>query len=444
MTWDFAPVFDAAHRAALENEKPLVYVCPPAGWPLAFLFQALPERETQQVDTLILAPGIGDVLDAAAAVTAAQPTRPAHPLTGLGRTERRIQAGSVATLVATPADAYHLIKRSVIGSGDLARVALLWPERLDDQGVADLEALLADAGDAQRLLVTTDLAAAGAFVERYARRAPVAVQARLPETGVGAVRYAVVESDARVRAARTALDTLLPEKALIWDPTDTRRWDPLLGPDVALAAEGTEADGDLVIAAELPSAEALQAFSEGGREVVVLLRASQVPYLQRITAETKPLRLPSYTDQARADAQRLREALGSRLAHGNLATELLAIEPLLDTFDPALLAAAALSLSWGSTPAPAATDEESPTAQPTTWTRIFVTTGQRDKVQPGDILGAFMHSAKLSRGDVGRIDVRERFSLVDVRTEVAGHAIRSISGEQIRGRRVTAREDRHE
>ncbi|MCZ6918033.1 MAG: DbpA RNA binding domain-containing protein [Gemmatimonadetes bacterium] len=442
MTWDFAPVFDAAHRAALENEKPFVYVCPPAGWPLVFLFQALPERKTQHLDTLVLAPGIGDVLEAAAAVTAAEPHRPVHPLTGLGRSESLIRADSVATLIATPADAHHLLKRSVLRSGGLVRVALLWPERLDDAGAAYLETLLADAGDAQRLVVTTDQAAASSFIERYARRAPVGVQSDLPETGAGAVRYAVVESHARVRAARTALDILLPRKALIWDPTGTRRWDLLSGPDLGVAGDG--ADSDLVIAAELPSPEALRVFGEGGREVVVFLRASQLPYLQRITSSAKPLRLPGYADRARADAATLRETLRTRLQQGNLATELLAIEPLLETFDPALIAAAALSLSRGSSAAPTPEDQETPAAPRPTWTRVFVTAGQRDNVRPGDILGAFISVAKLSRGDVGRIDVRERFSLVDVQSEVAEQVIRCITGEQIRGRRVTARLDRHE
>jgi ATP-dependent RNA helicase DeaD len=79
-----------------------------------------------------------------------------------------------------------------------------------------------------------------------------------------------------------------------------------------------------------------------------------------------------------------------------------------------------------------------------TWTRIYVTVGRRDKAGPGQILGAVLRAAELQQADVGRIDVKESFALVEVRPEVAEHTVRCLSGEKIGGRRVTARLDRHE
>ena len=88
-------------------------------------------------------------------------------------------------------------------------------------------------------------------------------------------------------------------------------------------------------------------------------------------------------------------------------------------------------------PAPPSTDGA-------TWTRLYVTVGRRDGASPGQVLGAVLRAAELQRADVGRIDLKESFALVEVRPGVAERTIRCLSGEKIGGRRVTARLDRHE
>ena len=200
---------------------------------------------------------------------------------------------------------------------------------------------------------------------------------------------------------------------------------------------------DLVIAADLPSAEGLAACREVGREVVVLLRPPQLAYLKRIADEARPLRLPGHTDRVRTEAMRMRSELRKRLEHTDLTAALLAVEPLLDEYDPALIAAAALSCQ-GDTPSAPDVSETPSKADAATWTRLFVTAGRRDNLGPGEILGAVLRAADLQPADVGRIEVRESFALVEVRPQVAEHTIRCMSGEKIRGRRVTARLDRHE
>jgi ATP-dependent RNA helicase DeaD len=448
VSWDFLPVFDAEHRAAMEHGKPIVYVCPPAGWAIRPLFEALPQTDGPGLETLILAAEAGDVLDAAAALGAARPKGLVHPLTGLARTERLIRADAVNTLVATPADALYLLRRSVLKSEKLSRVTVLWPETIFATGAsADLDTVLGDAAGAQRIIVTTDDSSVADFIERHARRAPIAVLSGIPERGVGSVRYAIVEPHARMAAARVVLDILSPKQALVWDPVPHPGWgwgwETLTAPDVSLISEVEPQPADLVIAADLPSAEALAACRKVGREVVVLLRPPQLAYLKRIAGEARPLRLPGHTDRVRTEAMRLRSELRKRLEHTDLTTALLAVEPLLDEYDPALIAAAALS-GQGDTPSAPDVSEAPSKADTATWTKLFVTAGRRDDLGPGEILGAVLRAADLQPTDVGRIDVRESFSLVEVRPEVAEQTIRCLSGEKIRGRRVTARLDRHE
>jgi hypothetical protein len=71
-----------------------------------------------------------------------------------------------------------------------------------------------------------------------------------------------------------------------------------------------------------------------------------------------------------------------------------------------------------------------------------VSAGRRDQLRPGDLVGALLHGAGLSKDQVGRIDLREGFALVDVRASEAERALAGLNGATIRGRRIAARIDR--
>jgi len=48
----------------------------------------------------------------------------------------------------------------------------------------------------------------------------------------------------------------------------------------------------------------------------------------------------------------------------------------------------------------------------------------------------------VAKGDIGRIDVRETFSVVELAAGAVDRAVRGLTGTTIRGRRVLARLDR--
>ena len=56
--------------------------------------------------------------------------------------------------------------------------------------------------------------------------------------------------------------------------------------------------------------------------------------------------------------------------------------------------------------------------------------------------GALIREVGLEKGQIGRIEVREMHSLVEVAPAVADQAVPRLGGVSIRGRRVTARVDR--
>jgi hypothetical protein len=442
VTWEFAPVLDAAHRAALGSAKPLIYVCPPAAWAVRPLFQALTPTEATPA-TLVVVPEVSYALDLAAALQSLTSLSPVHPITAPTRTQTLVRTGGVGTLIGTLPDILDLVRRSAFKPEALVRVVVGWPEHILSQGLSQgLDTLLADAPGVQRLIVTEDEGAMAEFLERHARRAPVAAAARLPTAATGPARYAVVDHPRRALGGRLVLDALDPKRVWIWDPSPdaAARCAPLTAqPGVRLldggAGDAPPDPAELAIALDLPSAEVLGMLRAAARDVVVLLDAIQLPYLERLASPVASLRLAGAPDQARDALSRLRRDLRDRLAGGTPVTELLALDPLFEEYDPALVAAALLA-ARGAPPGPV-TSEPVPT-----WVRLHVSAGRRDQLRPGDLVGALLHGAGLSKDQVGRIDLREGFALVDVRASEAERALAGLNGATIRGRRIAARIDR--
>jgi hypothetical protein len=442
VTWEFAPVLDAAHRAALGSAKPLIYVCPPAAWAVRPLFQALTPNEAAP-GTLVAVPEVSHALDLAAALQSLAPLVPVHPITAPTRAQTLLRAGGIRTLIGTLPDILDLVRRTAFKPESLARVVVGWPEQMLSQGLSHgLDTLLADAPEAQRLVVTQDEGPIAEFLERHARRAPLASVARLPAAAAGPVRYALVDRSRRVLGGRLVLDALDPGRAWVWDPGPdaAARCAALTGqPGVRLldTAAGDDAaePADLAIALDLPSADVLGTLRAAAREVVVLLDGVQLPYLERIASPAAALRLAGAPDQARDALARLRREVRDRLAGATPITELLALDPLFEEYDPALIAAALLA-ARGASPGPAASEEVP------SWVRVYVNAGRRDQLRPGDLVGALLHGVGLSKDQVGRIELREGFALVDVRASEAERAVAGLNGATIRGRRIAARIDR--
>lgn len=72
-------------------------------------------------------------------------------------------------------------------------------------------------------------------------------------------------------------------------------------------------------------------------------------------------------------------------------------------------------------------------------TTIEIAGGRKDKIRPGDILGALTGDAGGLRGaDVGRIEIHDRRAFVAVASRVARTAVRSLESGRIKGRRFRA------
>jgi ATP-dependent RNA helicase DeaD len=226
------------------------------------------------------------------------------------------------------------------------------------------------------------------------------------------------------------------------------------GASVRVAAFTTDvAGGQRVLSYDVPfSAEALRRLhAQGG---TVMLTPGELQHFRRIAAEapftTKQRRAKSFEpDELGTFRQLVRGALDGE----DLSAQLLVLEPLFDEHSPAEVAAALSALLRRRTPARGSGAPGGSVASATTgaapkealsagFARLFVSIGSRDNVRPGDIVGAITGEAGIKGEQVGRVDIRDTFSVVEVAAAVAERVIRALNGTTMRGRSLRVDFDR--
>ena len=350
-----------------------------------------------------------------------------HAVTGLARTAALLKEGRIGILAGSPADLAALVTRAALKLEPIQTVVIAWPESFADQ----LDPLLAEAPNARRVILSWNPPALEQFFERHARRPEIVGDLPLDDAGrpigpVAPARYAVV-AGGRKRVP-DILDALRAVRPYVWT-----------GGSIEAPVQASPPDA--VVAALLPTREELRQLAAIAPTALLVL-ASQVAYLRSIATLT-PLPLTSAGDRAQDRTAALRGAITARLAQGDVDAELAVLAPLFEEHDPAMVAAALLATVRHQPPA----NQPPPTPNPPEashagWSKVFVTVGRKDKASAKDLVGALIKEVGLQKGQIGKIDVRENFSLVDVAADAAEQAVRRLTGVTIRGRRVTARPDR--
>lgn len=401
---------------------------------------------------VILCPDRAAALDWAAA---APPDRAVHPVTGLDRAARLLKEGAVDALAGSLDDLVQLVSRAALKPGAAETLVVAWPEGLaagPSQGA--LDAFLAEAPDARRIILSWNPPALRDFLDRYAFKAPVVGDLPLddvarPLAPIGPARYALVTPDSRLSAVRGALDVLDPRTACVWTPAvehaERLRATLARGEQGARLSVDTDVAGmpcDLVICARVPSRTQLAALVARG-SVLLLLTPAQLAYARAIASPLTVVRLPGAADRAADAAETLRRQVAARCEAGDVEAEMLMLEPLFARCDPAEVAGALLALERergrgkGEGAQPTSTSAAAP------WVKLFVNVGKKDKVGAKDLVGALIHEVGLQKADIGRIELRDAFSTVEVAPGVAAAAAQKLSGVSIRGRRAQAKVDRN-
>nr|WP_202107022.1 DEAD/DEAH box helicase [Agromyces seonyuensis] len=75
-------------------------------------------------------------------------------------------------------------------------------------------------------------------------------------------------------------------------------------------------------------------------------------------------------------------------------------------------------------------------------TTYRIAVGRRQRVQPGQIVGALANEGGLGRDDFGQIDIRQDFSLVELPSDLPGDVFDRLAGTRISGQLIDLRPDR--
>lgn len=357
---------------------------------------------------------------------------------GAARAARLLHAAATDILVASPETTLALQARSALPPESVAAVALVWPEQWAQDEV--LTPLMQDLPrDSQRCIVGTDPATVAALAERYARKAVPAGPPAPAETH-GPVRTVAVAWERRVAAVAEVAELLDPSTLTVW-MADRRHQDALaaalagVAPDATLTTALPEGPAGTIVAFDLPDATTLASLLAAG-EVVLLVPAGAELWVPSLAAPRRPLLLPGLLDGLTDEVRRRRRAIADTIAAGDLTEAALTLAPLLERHEAPVVAAALYRL-WtlraSEAPAPAV-------ATPAT-ARVWIGAGRRDEVGPNDLVAFLTREVGVDRGMIGRIEIRESFSLVEVPEGEAGRIATAIGGRTLRRRRLAAKVD---
>lgn len=212
------------------------------------------------------------------------------------------------------------------------------------------------------------------------------------------------------------------------------------------ALDEADAEGVVVLSADVPGdADALDRRHGAGRGGAILALPRELAHLKAVAQQAgygvaiRPLPMPEVRPSGLA---RLLEQLGEAAATEDVEAYRALLEPVFEKHGAATVAAAAVALLRQRTAAaPSATEAPAPPDRVQTFVRLFVSVGKRDNVGPGDLVGAIAGEAGIDAGRIGRIELKDSFSLVEVEQGVADRVIKGLNGTSIRGR--AARVDYH-
>jgi ATP-dependent RNA helicase DeaD len=359
---------------------------------------------------------------------------------GTARAMRRLKAGEIDLLVTSPETALALHQRSALAPDSTGAVFLAWPETWESP--ESLTPIMQDLPkDAQRIVVTASPDGAAALVERYARRA-LTVGLAPPPVPQGPVRTVGVPWERRARALGDLIEILDPATAVVWT-LDRSRHDEIaraipVGDAGVRLVVGDAPKASVIVAFDLPTPERLTQLLGAG-QVALMVPPGAEPYVERIAAPRRPVRLPGMVDSLTAEAATRRAAVVSAIESQPPHAASFVLAPLFERYDPTAVAAALYNL-WTATPAAAAAAPPPPQTAATA--KIYVGIGKNDGATVNDLVAVLTKEVRVERDKIGRVELRDSYALVELPAADAERIAAALSRSTIRRKRVTARVDR--
>jgi ATP-dependent RNA helicase DeaD len=358
---------------------------------------------------------------------------------GTSRAMRRLRTGALDLVIASPETALTLATRSALRMEEVTALFLAWPETWADED--KITPLMQDLPkEAMRVIYTANPERMGSLVERYARKALTIGVPTDSLPAVGPVRTVSVPWTRRVPALADLVELLDPASLVIWTADRSRHAaiSQVVSagePEVRLVTGDAPAAGT-IIAFDLPTGERLRQLLGAG-EVVLLVPPEAEGYAARIAAPRRPLPLPSLVDSVMDAASGQRATITKAIEQGKPDRALLTLAPLFERHDPAAVAAALFDLWTSSAPAAPSLLPDIPATS-----KIYVGLGKKDGATANDFVAVLTKELRFERGKIGRIELRDAYSLIEIPAQDAEKLAGALIGVTVRRKRVTARVDR--
>ena len=161
--------------------------------------------------------------------------------------------------------------------------------------------------------------------------------------------------------------------------------------------------------------------------------------IRRTKAQITQAQLPSRFEVANIKTAQLLEEVRAVIEENNLARHIMMVEKFLDGDETSMQMAAALlkmlmKREFGDADMAEEKREKHQLSGDTA--RLFFNLGHKAKITPRDIVGAITGETNLPGRIVGSIEIRDRFSFVDVPAEHADTIIQALDGTKLRGCRL--------
>ena len=168
------------------------------------------------------------------------------------------------------------------------------------------------------------------------------------------------------------------------------------------------------------------------------------------TAKTKLSRrdVPSAAEVKKARQRQIVGDVAAALGKGTHHAYLEVVRELAATAGAEDVAAAALVIAFGDMKVAELQQRAAPTPSTTTsgptsvergMTRLFFTLGRKDRIQTSEILRAIAGESGIQGKRVGKIDIREQFTFVDVPIDIAEKVIAAMDNAFIKGKKIAVK-----
>jgi ATP-dependent RNA helicase DeaD len=170
---------------------------------------------------------------------------------------------------------------------------------------------------------------------------------------------------------------------------------------------------------------------------ITLVSPREYRHLRLIEKTVKTIidkkKLPSEKEVLKAKGKSMAKDISEIINEGRHASYMEAVNAMAENFGVGDIAAAALFAAYGEIremPPEELYDRRGGTV------RLFMTIGKKDKIQVADIIKSIASEANIPHGKIGKIDVLDKFTFVEVPEELADRVVRSLDDVMVKGRRV--------